>query len=174
MNVYMTAHFRILKKQADGSYQAISKDELCYLSVGGFEFEIDGKAIPFDWDAQATSEKDNVFEYNSGYGPFFNDHEISVVYENQLDEYGVTRKDLTASFLAGASMIREFHVYIDDHEREDISFGAIEENAKNHLLYHVELIDISFEDDTSEDDAEPHMVAEAVIAAYNKGGVTYG
>lgn len=175
MKVYMTARFQILRKQQDGTYLPISRDQLRYLSVGGFYFIVDGNEIPFDWDAAATSEvEDCVFEYESGYGPFFNDHEISDTFEQTLRSLGLCMENLTAKFLASASKIVEFHVYIDDLETDNISFGIVEDNANDNSNYRVKINSIEIADDTEPDNAKPYVVAQSVIDNYNRGGVEHG
>ena len=77
--VDMFAKFRLLKKDADGKFKPLRKNDVSDLSVGGFLFEIGEKSVPFDFKATAVHFEDNVLYYESGYGPSVNAHYRSVV-----------------------------------------------------------------------------------------------
>lgn len=171
MKVQMTARFQILRRMPDGVWAPQSNDELSWMSVGGFCFIINGKKIPFDWDAGATTQlQPGVYEYESGYGPFFNDHEISADLEGDLNAIGLSRSDLNAKFLASASEIDEFHISLDDNlSYDDISIGLLEDNADTNAAFHIKLLSVSFTDDGQQDGDEPFWVEQDAIDRYNGG-----
>lgn len=173
MNVYMTVLFSILRKKAPGVYEPVTKDKLTYLSVGGFTFIVDEYEVMFDWDASAITEiEPGVFKYESGYGPFFNSHTISESCVEAIEAQGLRMEQVTASFLAHANKITEFHITIDDLQTEDISFGLIEDNADDDAEYRVFIRHIALEGDTIPLSVEPYMVEPAVLDDFNKGGKT--
>ena len=171
MKVQMTAQFQILRAMPDGSWEPQSNNELSWMSVGGFCFVVDGKKVRFDWDAEATTQvQTGVYEYESGYGPFFNDHEISADVDEDLNAVGLSRSDLSAKFLASATEIEEFHISLDDRlSYDDISIGMCEDNANAGAAFHVRLLSVTFTDDIHDDGEEPFMVPQSVIDCYNRG-----
>ena len=72
--VDMFAKFRLLKKDADGKFKPLRKNDVSDLSVGGFLFEIGEKSIQFDFKTTAVHFEDDVLYDESGYGPFVNTH----------------------------------------------------------------------------------------------------
>lgn len=169
-NIYMTALFSILRRQAPGVYVPVTKDQLTYLSVGGFAFTVDNHEVMFDWDASAISEiEPGVFKYESGYGPFFNSHAISDSCAEAIEAQGLRMEQITAAFLANADKITEFHITLDDLQTEDMSFGLIEDNADDDAEYRVLLKEVTLQDDTLPSRTDPYMIELAVLDSYNKG-----
>ena len=72
----MIVSFQILKNK-NGNFVPLSNNEAQYVSVGGYSFEIGDYLIPFDWDAFYGSEENNVFNFETGRGIFFNDYDAS-------------------------------------------------------------------------------------------------
>ena len=58
--VDMFAKFRLLKKDADGKFKPLRKNDVSDLSVGGFLFEIGEKSVPFDFKATAVHFEEDV------------------------------------------------------------------------------------------------------------------
>lgn len=169
-NIYMTALFSILRRQAPGVYVPVTKDQLTYLSVGGFAFIVDNHEVMFDWDASAISEiEPGVFRYESGYGPFFNSHAISDSCAEAIEAQGLRMEQITAAFLANADKITEFHITLDDLQTEDMSFGLIEDNADDDAEYRVLIKEVTLQDDTLPSRTDPYMIEPAVLDSYNKG-----
>lgn len=166
--LFMNAKFRILRLEPNGEYAMLTKVLLSALCVGGFTLVVDGKSISFDWDAHCCTEVSfGTFEYESGYGWLFNDHTLADYYDEELAELGLARNDLTAKFLASATTISEFFVSFDDGVEDDGSIGSIEGNAPNDAPYKVELISVTFSDNTEPDTY--YEISPAVLDAYNKG-----
>ena len=102
----MFAKFRLLKKDADGKFKLLRKNDVSDLSVGGFLFEIGEKSVPFDFKATAVHFEDDVLYYESGYGPFVNAHYLDECFEDEYAELGIATSDLIAPKLAMDSLAR--------------------------------------------------------------------
>ena len=116
----MTAAFKLYRKNNEtGYFHQVGDDDLDAICPGGFTFEVNGKAIPFDWDASATSEENGVFTYESGYGSFFNDFDIPNYWDEEYKELGLTREDITAKLLASTNNIQEFFINLLSYMRDN-------------------------------------------------------
>ena len=156
MKMIMQARFKLLQK---GCKKPLTDDDIGDRSVGGFNFTVEGKTFGFDFDASAcTMVEPGVFEYESGYGPFFNDFEISEDFEEEIREAGLDRLNLTAEFMASVSNINEFFVWFTD--KDDTKEC---DNGGND--YYVELLEMGF---TDRDTSKSYDVREEVIKKYNK------
>lgn len=121
--------------------------------TGGFNFTINGKNIPFDFDASGTSKQiTGEWLYESGYGAFFNDFAISDVYDNELRELGINPYKIDAKKLASATAINEFYVEALNESGEELSVR-------------LQLIDIYFED---RDSGERYYLSKDVIEDFNQ------
>ena len=162
MKMQMIADFRLYRRDDAGLYQLISIDDLDGISPGGFTFEVDGKSIPFDFNAQSTCEEDGVFHYESGYGPFLNDFEIPEgCWEEDYEQAGLTREEISPKLLASATKIEEFFIsLIPADEGEDVEVFQ-EPDAE----YIVELLAISFEE---RDTGRSYDVDESVLVRFNE------
>lgn len=165
MSISMNADFKILNDVGNGQYFPLDKEDAIGMTIGAFSFVIDGKAVMFDWDACSGSERDKVFSFETGSGPFFNDYELADYYDKDLAEIGLSREDLTADFLAGAEFIEEFHVNYDDQEGHEVSLGWHEDNAGAPDLK-VKLLSVGFEDMES---GRVYFVRPDVLESFNKG-----
>lgn len=121
--------------------------------TGGFAFTINGKSIPFDFDAGGTLKQiTGEWLYESGYGPFFNEFNISDVYDNELRKMGVSPSEIDAKMLASTTYINEFYVEAFDSIGEEI-------------VARIQIIDIYFEDI---DNDERYYVRKDVIEDFNQ------
>lgn len=165
MKIYTTSTFKILALK-NGKYEALTKKEVSGLCVGGFTFIIDGKEIPFDFDAFSCSEKNGIFHYESGYGFCFNDFEISDCYDYDLEKIGLSRSDLTPSFLSSASEINDFHLNFfvtENGKEEEVDIGDADENIRSDVPFKIKLLDVCF----SRDEEQYLPVKEEVIQKFN-------
>ena len=160
MEISMSSTFQILKDN-----KPISKEDVSCLSIGGFTFEIGDKLVPFDWDASCGDEEDTIFNFETGRGPFFNDYELPDYYDDDYEELGLTREDITAEFLASVNQIIEFYINFDDADGKEQGIGWHSHNAGN-SQYKVKLLAVSFVDIETEME---YKVAPEVIDLYNKG-----
>ncbi len=151
----MQTEFNILKNN-----KQLTKEDIVGLSIGGYSFIINGNLIPFDWDAFSGNEIENGFMFHTGYG-LFNDFELSDCYEDDYAEFGLTREDITAEFLASVEKIDEFNVEFYDGE-DDVIIGDNKRNSE----YKIKIINISFLD---MDNNKVFNVTNEVIDNFNKG-----
>ena len=163
MLMQMLADFRLYRKNKDTNiFEILTKDDLNSLCPGGFTFEAGGKAIPFDFDAQATSEENGVFSYASGYGPFFNDFELTDCFDDEYEALGIKREEISPEMLASASSIQEFYINFEiKGARSDYGIG---ENADPDAEFLIELLDVKFEDRES---GKVFAVDEKVLGEFN-------
>ena len=97
-------------------------DKACSVYTGGFAFVVDGKEIVFDWDASGThKQEDGAWLYESGYGAFFNDFELSDCYDEQLKKEGIDPCAINAYMLHKVSEITEFFVEALDKDGNELS-----------------------------------------------------
>ena len=107
MRISMYIKFQILKDS-----KPLTKANIPMLSIGGYEFLINGNAVPFDWDAIAGNEKNGIFEFDTGYGFLCNDFELGDYFDEDYARIGITRENITAEFLASAEKINEIHINV--------------------------------------------------------------
>lgn len=167
MRFEMHADFRLLTLQND-KYVPLTKEQVKDLCPGAFLFSIGGRDVPFDFDAFSCSFlEEGVFRYYSGYGFLFNDFELSDCYDEDLQELGLSRSELTPNFLASVSEIKEFHVnFIDENERE-VDCGWYEDNLSEEEKIRIEIVKISFSDNTGNE----YPVLDSVTQKFN-GDIT--
>lgn len=129
------------------------------ISPGGYEFIVNEKHVPFDWDAHSGSFNDeNHFEFTTGYGFLFNDFNLPDYYDNDLALEGLNRKDLTAEFLSKCDKIEDFYI---DFECE----GYNEEDVCP-IIYSISLINMSSDEVAKGAQAE-FTIKDSIIEAYN-------
>ena len=155
MKMVMQARFSIYGWK-DGNPVVMKLNEEACLSVGGFEFVVDDKVIPFDFNASACQYKDGIYEYESGYGPFSNDFEIPEDFYDEIKESGVNPKEVSAKFLSGVSDIREFYLNFEDEKLKE------RDNSGKDIW--IEQYGISFIDRKTSD---VYQVSDRVIQKYN-------
>lgn len=156
MKMEMYAEFTMNKIES-GKVVPIHPHKDTSVSVGGFEFVVDGKTVPFDFDASGCCENNGVYTYESGYGPFFNDFEISKAFHEELRELGLNMRKMTAKFLSRVSEIREFYVNFEDEDMKE------QDNGNGGIW--IELRKMSFTDRRS---AKCHHVPFSVLEKYNR------
>ena len=171
MNTYvdMYAKFLIFEKNENGQFELLKKDDIQDLFAGGFTFEIDGKSIPFDFEASAVNYTDGIFYYESGQGSFFNAHYLDDVFDEIYELKKVKRNELTAAVLASATGIEEFFVNFWDNDETEFGIG---DNLEIDPDLRIEIIEIGF----SDENANCFNVSPDVIRKFNagNGGETYG
>lgn len=160
MKISMYIKFQLFAKE-NGNLIMLTKENTDGLSIGGYCFVINGKEIPFDWDAFSGSEEDGVFEFETGYG-LFNDFELSDCYDEDYDQQGISRADITANFLASVTQINEVHMNFIDEKGEECDFGW-NEDAED---FKIKLLEVSFIE--IEGDKE-YKVSQEVLDKFNKG-----
>ena len=161
----MFATFRLLIREADGKFRPLNKNNACDFSVGGFTFEINGRSVPFDFNATASNVENGVIRYESGCGPFFNSHNLDDCYDDSYEKLGIERSSLTASILASTMKIEDFHVTVWDSEGKECDVG---DNNDPQADLRLEIIEIEFADKN----AAGYTVSADVIERFNIGGET--
>ncbi len=162
--IAMIGSFQILKNQAN-AFVPLTSDDVKSMSIGGYSFEINGDSIPFDWDACSINEENGVFDFTTGRGPFFNDYEIPDYWDEEYEEIGITREEITAEFLASVSHIEELFVNFDDRDGEEHGIGWHADNV-NSSQHKINILNLTLVD--VETLGEYH-VAQEVINRYNRG-----
>lgn len=160
MKISMLVDFQILQK-INGEYIPISKKKVDSLSIGGYYFIINGKAVPFDWDAFEGDEENNIFSFETGYGFMFNDFELSDCYDEDYEALGISRENITARFLASAERIDEFHINFINENGDEVDLGN-----NNDEDYRIKILEIVFVDIETE---KEYKVEQKVLDDYNKG-----
>lgn len=159
MRISMYVKFQILQNK-NGNLIPLSKTETQGLCIGGYYFTINGMDVPFDWDAFSGGEKNNIYEFETGYG-WFNDFELSDCYDGDYEELGITRENITAEFLASVERINEFHMDFEDEDGIIIDLGWNDDEE-----YKIVLLEIIFTDLNT---GEEYNVKQKVLDEYNKG-----
>ncbi len=118
--VYMKAKLRAV----DGI--KLDKNEIDNVSFGGYDFEINGKSVPFDFRGFSadieSDEKGDYFQLYTAESRFFKNRDIDFeTYKEQYDQLGLKNEDITAKFLASATKINEFYFEIDKNDQPYIS-----------------------------------------------------
>ena len=169
MNISMCADFKLYQKnKTTGLFRQMTKDDFDNICPGGFTFEIGDKAVPFDWDAGATSDEDGIFHYESGYGPFFNDFELTDCFDDDYEELGLKREEISAEFLASVTNINEFYISLQLAGEDDDK--GIGDNNHPETEFLIELLAISFKD---RDTGNSYDVDEKVIEKFNGKIISY-
>lgn len=151
MGVIMEARFKIEPK--------IKKGDYIRLSLDSFEFRVGDKDIPFDFEdyriAVGDSQEDGTaLTYTTG-DRYLGEYELADYYHEEWDELGLTKKDITAEYLANASNINE--IEYECYTSEEMQ--RLEESLP------IELISISFEDTETH---KVYNVNQKVIDSFNK------
>ena len=160
MKISMCIRFQLFAKE-DGNLTMLTKENTDGLSIGGYYFVIDGKEIPFDWDAFSGSEEDGVFEFETGYG-LYNDFELSECYDEDYNQLGILRADLTAEFLASVEQIKEVHMNFIDENGDECDFGWNETSED----FKIKLLMVTFGDI---DNDKEYVVNQEVLDKFNEG-----
>lgn len=160
MRISMCIRFQLFAKE-NGNLTMLTKEKTDGLSIGGYYFVIDGKEIPFDWDAFSGDEIEGIFEFETGYG-LFNDFELSECYDSDYKQLGISRDDLTAEFLASPEQIKEVHMNFIDASGEECDFGWNEDSED----FKIKLLEVSFSD---LDNLEKYTVNQEVLDKFNEG-----
>ena len=160
MKISMYIKFQLFAKE-NGNLIMLTKENTDGLSIGGYEFVINGKEIPFDWDAFVGSEEDGVFEFETGHG-WFNDYDLSECYDEDYDQLDISRDDITAQFLASVEQIKEVHMNFLDENGEECDFGW-NEDAED---FKIKLLEVSFSEVESD---KEYKVRQEVLDKFNEG-----
>lgn len=164
MDISMVGKFQILEKRK-GKFAPLTSDDVFNLSIGGYSFEINDDLIPFDWDAYSCNEENGIFSFETGRGPFFNDYEIPDYFDEEYEEIGITREEITAEFLASTESIEDFFVNFDDRNEKEHGIGWCVDNV-NSSQYKINIIEILF---TDIETGNEYQVSNEVINNYNCG-----
>lgn len=160
MRISMCLRFQLFAKE-NGNLTMLTKEKTSDLSIGGYYFVINGKEIPFDWDAFSGKEENGVFEFETGYG-LYNDFELSDCYDSDYEHLGISRDDLTAEFLASAEQIKEVRMNFIDENGDECDFGWNEDSES----FKIKLLEVSFSDF---DNLEKYTVNQEILDKFNKG-----
>lgn len=136
--VYMEAKLRAV----DG--RKLDQNEIESVSFGGYDFEIDGKNVPFDFRGFSASikndEKGDYFLLYTAESGFFKNTDIDFeTYKEQYDQLDLKNEDITAKFLASATKINEFYFEIDTDKNpisklELVELCFIDENGDEYNI----------------------------------------
>jgi hypothetical protein len=162
MKISMYIKFQLFAKENENLIM-LTKEQTDGLSIGGYYFIIDGKEIPFDWDAFSGSEEDGIFEFETGYG-LFNDFALSECYDEDYEQLGISRADITAKFLASAEQIKEVHMNFIDKNGDECDFGWNESDED----FKIKLLEVGFVDMDDDDDIE-YKISQEVLDKFNGG-----
>lgn len=160
MKISMCLRFQLFAKE-NGNLTMLTKEKTSGLSIGGYCFVINGKEVPFDWDAFSGNEENGVFEFETGYG-LYNDFELSDCYDSDYEKLGISRDDLTAKFLASPEQIKEVHMNFIDENGDECDFGWNEDSED----FKIKLLEVSFSD---LDNLEEYTVNQEILDKFNKG-----
>lgn len=171
MRISMSAEFSVLKKNSEGVFVPMTKAQADGMCVGGFEFGIGDKSVPFDWNAFTGNEENGIFRFYTGKGFAFNDYDLTEDFDREYKKLGLKREEISASYLASAHHIEEFSVYFQDYpefedEYNEVILGDYRVNAESDTEYKLRLINVLFKDF---DSGEAYAVASEVLASFNKG-----
>lgn len=160
MRISMYLRFQLFAKE-NGNLIMLTKEKTNGLSIGGYYFVINGKEIPFDWDAFSGDEEDGIFEFETGYG-WFKDFELSDCYDSDYEQLGISRADITAEFLASVEQIKEVHMNFVDDNGDECDFGWNETSED----FKIKLLMVTFSDI---DNDKEYIVNQKVLDKFNEG-----
>ena len=144
MKISMIVDFQILEN-INGNCIPLSNQEAKAVSIGGFSFEINGDLIPFDWDSFTGTEDNKIFHFETGRGFLWNDYEIPDYWDEDYEEIGISRENITAEFLASTTGIEDFFVDFEDINGEVCQCGWCRDNNDNNR-FKIKLLEMSFYD----------------------------
>lgn len=124
----MFVRFQIFKKEGK-KFSILGEEDVKSVSIGGYNFFVDGKDIPFDWDAFSGDGDPLCFEFETGYG-LFNDFRLSDCYDKDYERLNIPRNKITAKFLASVTKINEFCVNFIDKDDNEYTLGC-DKNDEN-------------------------------------------
>jgi len=164
----MELDFAIIVQDENGSH-LLENDELMSLIVGGFDFEIDGKNIPFDFEDHCISEailhngkkEKGLWSYTGGEGGFFKSHKLDDCYDEDYVKMGISRDILSASYLSKVSKINEIFV-----EWQIMNFDECDITAENVILLVQNLAFVDINTNTK------HNVPSDIIREFNATNIT--
>lgn len=162
----MEIDFAVVVQDDNGSH-LLENNELMSLTVGGFDFEIDGKNIPFDFEDHCISEaicngnkEKGLWSYTGGEGGFFKSYSLDDCYDEDYIKMGISRDMLSAYYLSKVSKINEIFV-----EWQIMNFDECDITAENVVLL---VQDIRF---TDIETGKTYIVLEDVIRDFNEKNV---
>lgn len=162
----MEIDFAVVVQDDNGSH-LLENNELMSLTVGGFDFEIDGKNIPFDFEDHCISEavyngnkEKGLWSYTGGEGGFFKSYKLDDCYDEDYIKMGISRDMLSANYLSKVSKINEIFV-----EWQIMNFDECDITAESVVLL---VQDIRF---TDIETGKTYIVLEDVIRDFNEKNV---
>ena len=151
VNTYID--YRIFKAPCDSPLE-YKKDFTCQ-STGGFDFQIAGKSVQFDFN---TGETSIGCDFKNGLKEslccFVGKHHISEDFEESLKDVGLSLNDITAEFLSRVTTINEIYFNFVDSEEQECDGGN----------YYIQVDSIAFEDDNN----QGFSISQKVIDEFNK------
>lgn len=170
-NICMNALFNVLI-MSRGKYRPLSRKD--QMLGDGFIydilFEIDGKDVIVNFTSfDLLEDDDNNWVYTVGES---SPAEISPDFEEELNEVGLSRADLTPAFLASASEIKQFHMEADIYQNDkskSVRFGYAGENCIPDIALKIQLKSISFR---YADEETEYFVKDDVIAKFNGDAIS--
>lgn len=136
----MFVRFQIFKKEGK-KFSILGEKDVKSVSIGGYNFFVDGKDIPFDWDAFSGDGNPLCFEFETGYG-LFDDFRLSDCYDKDYERLNIPRSKITAKFLASVTKINEFCVNFIDKDDNEYTVGCNEDDENIKLM----IVRLSFTD----------------------------
>lgn len=122
----------VLRGTIDGKSFAEYRDSNKGLSFGGYAVTttVKGKElqVPFDWESfVANVQEDGTLLIEAGEPTCFGgEPELDSCYDDEYDELGIKRTDLTAKVLASATSIDEFVISCDSDEEPELELVSME------------------------------------------------
>lgn len=139
----------IMEYQISFDFNNFKKDDY-YFDLGGYEFIVNNKEIPFDFEACGynvkTDGKRVYLNYESGEGLAFDEYDVDSCFDGVYESLGLTRADITAEFLASADKISEFFIDMLKNGNSD------SENLKNFTIDYIKFTDYNTEKEFKVDD----------------------
>ncbi|MBQ7818603.1 MAG: hypothetical protein IJ341_02780 [Bacteroidales bacterium] len=165
--VSMELDFAIIVQDENGSH-LLENDELMSLTAGGFEFVIDDKEIPFDFEDYCLSESvlDNgnkekgLWAYTGGEGGFCKSYKLDECYDEDYEKIGISRDMLSAEYLSKVSKINEIFV-----EWQILNFDEYDITSKNVVLLVQNLAFVDIDSNTR------YNVSNDVIRDFNAANI---
>lgn len=128
----MFVRFQIFKKEGK-KFSILGKKDIKNMSIGGYNFLVNDKDIPFDWDAFSGDGNPLCFEFETGYG-LFDDFRLSDCYDKDYERLNIPRSKITAKFLASVTKINEFCVNFIDKDDNEYTVGCNEDDENIKLM----------------------------------------
>lgn len=162
----MELDFAIVVQDENGSH-LLEKDELISLTVGGFDFCIDEKDVPFDFQDHCISKAildgtkvEGLWSYTGGEGGLFRSYQLDDCFDEDYEKIGISRDILTAKYLSKVSKINEIYI-----EWENVNFDDYDITSENVVLLVQNLAFVDVDTNTR------YNVSNDVIREFNAANI---